>query len=161
MIRLLLLLCAVPLAAAPITQQQALAYLGPWESFRLESYKDGRVNMSVGLGHSLTAHGEPVMARYTEDECLRFFARDFANAQRICRIGVRNFDGLPLAAQEVCIGLAWCCGPTGFLRFVNLRRALAARAFENAAVELYLSRWFWQVGPARANAAVKALRNCS
>lgn len=159
--RLLAMLVAViPLAghSAPVKDADVLAVMKLSEGYRLVPYADGpRGTYSVGVGHNLTAHREPVLARYTEPEVLALFAKDLANARRICRKGVEDFDGLPEAVQLVALHVAWSCGPTGFMRFKDLRRSLSYRAYNAAAVSLRQSKWARQVSAARANHLISVL----
>lgn len=159
---LLTYLCAAALwcgttHAAPLTIDRAYIAMVTWEGHRLVPYKD-RDGWSVGVGHALTMHGEPVRRAYTRAEVYQLFLHDFAVSQEVCRAGVRDFDGLPEEVQLVALSVAWTCGPTGFMAFRDFRRALSRRAWTASATALYLSRWYGQVSPARANAAIATLR---
>jgi len=132
-----------------------------WEGYRLTPYHDpsNRAVWCVGVGHSLTAHRERVKPRYTTHEIERFLLRDIATSLDTCRVAVERFDDLPDDVQLVCINVAFSCGRAGFMRFVNLRRALRYRAYELAASELGHSLWYQkQVAPARARWAYGVLK---
>ncbi len=148
--RYLLLLLPLCVAAKPVTHQAAFPELRKWEGYSLVPYKDG-VCMSVGLGHNLTAHAQPIRP-YTDAECRAFYVHDFAIAQESCRAGVTDFDNLPQNVQIVTIGLVMCVGPKGFRAFKGLRLALSRRAFNAASAEIADSKWFHQVSRARAMA---------
>ncbi len=156
---LLALLCVASAWAAPVDAATVRRSLIKWEGYYVVPYKDGRVNMSVGIGHNLTAHGEPVRPRYTAAQINAMFDRDLMVALRACRTGVERFDELPEEVQLVCISLVWTCGAKGFMRFKDVRSALSRRAYTASSTMLYLSNWFRTQPAARANWAVNTLRS--
>ncbi len=154
-----LMLCLVVTAtAAPLSTDTVYATMVRWEGHKVVPYRD-QDGWSVGVGHALSRHGEPVKRAYTRAEVYRLFVRDYAVSLEICRAGVSGFDGLPEDVRLVCLNVAWGCGPSGFMAFKDLRRSLSRRAYTAAATSLYLSRWYQQVSPARANWAVNTLRS--
>jgi GH24 family phage-related lysozyme (muramidase) len=155
---LLALFCAVSSYAAPVTTERAWVELVRWEGLRLVPYRDAD-GWSVGVGHALTRHGEPVRRRYTSTEVRGLFYHDLAVSLEACRAGVTDFDALPEEVQLVALNVAWSVGPEGFLAFKDLRRALSHRAYTAASVSLYLSRWYQQTSPSRANWAIQTLRS--
>lgn len=129
-----------------------------WEGKSLTPYQDNGSSVSVGIGHNLTALRDSARDLYTDAQVEAFFEADVANALRICRKGVEDFDGLPERVKQVAINVAFCCGSTGFMRFVNFRKALSWRAYNLASVELGHSKWFHTVSAKRANWAFRILR---
>lgn len=160
MLRLLAILALVAPApsalAAPVTLDQARAFLVQFEGYRLVPYRDG-AHISVGIGHNLTVHGERVKSRYTALEVERMFRRDLVWALDACRAGVRDFDDLPERVQLVALGVCWTVGRTGFHRFTNFRRALSYRAYNSAAHELSRTPWARQVGEHRSRHHIHVL----
>jgi GH24 family phage-related lysozyme (muramidase) len=155
-----LLATALPLAAAPVPDASVLAVLRMSEGYRLEPYHDTVLGpWTVGIGHSLDAHGQPVKARYTDAEVQAFARADLAEARAACRRGIAAFDQLPHAVQVVALSVAFGTGATGFQRFVRMRGALSARDYARAARELETSRWSNQVSRSRRDWAVKILRS--
>ena len=155
----LLSFCCSTLGAAPSVAAVRESLI-KWEGYRLTPYRDpsGRA-VCVGVGHSLTAHREPVRVRYTAREVEKMLLRDIATALDTCRAAVDRFDDLPDDVQLVCLNLAFSCGRSGFMRFVNLRLALRYRAYELAASELGLSLWYrQQASPERARWAYGVLK---
>ncbi len=150
--------CATLTRAAPLDTSRVYAELVRWEGHRLVPYRD-QDGWSVGVGHALTMHGEPVKRIYTRAEVYQLFLRDLAVSKEACRVGVRDFDDLPEEVQLIALQVAWTCGPSGFARFKDFRFCLSNRAYYAAATQLYLSRWYRQVSPARANAAITTLRS--
>lgn len=148
---------AAPTQADSLSPTTVELHLRRFEGYRTVPYRDGP-SWSVGVGHNLSAHREPVKARYTDVEIRRFLLADTAAALDACRLGVTGFDDLPVEVQLVCIDLAFTTGSTGFQRWGNLRLALGRRAYSSAAIELTLSRWWRQVSAERANWALRALR---
>lgn len=119
-----------------------------WEGIKFAPYADGKCFTS-GIGHNLNAHREKLKPRYSTLEVDRWFYKDLSLALDAANAGIRDFDDLPDEVQLMVIGLIWTVGPTGFKRFINLRRALSWRAYEAAAIELLDSKWATQVSPAR------------
>ncbi len=158
-LRLFTILCclAARLAAAPLDTDRAYAELVRWEGHRLVPYQD-QDGWSVGVGHALTQHGEPVKRLYTRAEVRALFIHDLAVSLEACRAGVKGFDDLPEAVRLVCLNVVWSVGPAGFMAFKDFRFALSRRAFYASATALYLSRWYHQTSPARANWAIATLR---
>lgn len=152
-----LLSLVAPLSKAAPTEADHFISLLRWESFRLTPYNDG-AHRCVGLGHNLDAHKELPKTVYSQAELMTLFRSDLATSLRAAREGVRDFDELPDEVQLAITGLLWTVGPTGFLKFKNLRLALSMRHFSGAASELYSSKWFRQVSAQRANYTLNALR---
>lgn len=155
----LLSFCCSTLGAAP-SVAAVRETLIKWEGYRLTPYRDpsGRATC-VGVGHNLTAHKEPVKARYTTREVERMLLRDISTALDTCRAAIDRFDDLPDDVQLVCINVAFSCGRAGFMRFTNLRRALRYRAYGLAASELGHSLWYRkQASPERARWAYSVLK---
>lgn len=156
---IVILLClATRLAATPLTTDRALLEMTRWEGHKLRPYRDAD-GWSVGVGHALTRHGEPVKRLYSRAEVYQLFLHDLAVSLEICRSGVRGFDDLPTEVQLVCVNLAWTCGPAGFMAFRDLRFSLSHRAYDAATTALYLSQWYRTQPAARANWAIHVLRS--
>lgn len=153
LLSLLLLFAAPTLFAAP-SLDAIKAHIAHWEGFSLAPYnrsiKGVVVETSVGYGHNLRAHGEPIRL-YTQEEVDAFFARDVEDALRACR-HIKDFDRLPDQVQLCCIGIAFSTGPTGFSKWKGLRRALNGRLYELAGYEIASSVWARQVGQTRMRA---------
>lgn len=134
-------------------------HLVAYEGYRTRPYRDGD-GWSVGIGHSLTQHREAAIwtRPYTAAEIEALYARDISWTLDACRRGVAHFDDLPPAVRQVCVGVAFTVGRTGFDHFVSFRLALSYRAYDAAAVELNRSRWADQVSPARHNSYIRILK---
>ena len=155
---------ALPAVAQPAPPRSLTApdyrkSLIQFEGVRLKPYREANGDWTVGIGHNLSARREKVKPSYTQNEIALFFDRDLAAALRAARALVDNFDDLPDPAKEVVIHLIFQCGPTGFSRFKNLRRALDRGAWNAAATELWDSRWFRQTPAPRANWALRSLQS--
>ncbi len=155
---LLALACVASACAAPLNTDLVMVEMTLWEGHRLTPYPDAG-GWSVGIGHSLTQHGEPVKRTYTRLEVRQLFYHDLAVAYEAARAGVSDFDDLPDDVRLLTLGVIWGVGPTGFERFRAFRLALSYRSYDLAANELGLSRWYQQVSPRRANAALHTLRS--
>lgn len=122
-----------------------------WEGYRLTPYRDPvSKDWCVGVGHNLTARRQAIRGSYTALEVEKMLLHDISEAIDAARAAVRGYDELPDEVQLVVVHLAFSCGRSGLLRFINLRRALGWRAYNSAATELRLSRWYSQVSPSRA-----------
>ncbi len=155
---LAILLClAARLAAAPLDTDRVYSAMVLWEGHRLVPYKD-QDGWSVGVGHSLTTHAEPVRRSYSRAEVYQLFLRDYAVSLEAARAGVIDFDELSEEVRITVLGIIWTVGPTGFMRFKDLRVALSRRAWSAACVSLYLSKWYRTQPAARANSAINTLR---
>lgn len=149
------LLIASTCCASP-SESEYLKYLKFAEGYKLTPYND-RGNAVVGVGHNLTVNNDTPKALYSEKEIAAFFRKDLAKALTACRSGISNFDSLPDPVQLVTVGLVWSVGPAGFKKFKNYRAHLSLRQYIPAAMELYGSKWFGQVGPERAQHAVRVI----
>lgn len=129
-----------------------------WERLRFAPYTEENGSVTVGIGHSLSANRERPKLSYSRAQIDRYFAADVANATRICRIGINEFDKLPLQVRAVAINIAYQVGPTGFMQFKNFRYALSCRLYEMAAGTLKVSRWYGETNSARTHWAIDTLR---
>lgn len=153
-----LCLCATITRAAPVFIDRAWREMVKWEGNKTTPYRDAG-GWSVGVGHNLTAHGQPVKSAYTRAEVYQLFLHDLAVSLEAARAGVRDFDDLPQDVQLVVLGVIWGVGPTGFTRFHSFRLALSYRAYSSATTELASSKWARQVSAARYNVAIRVLRS--
>lgn len=131
-----------------------------WEGYRLTPYRDPvSKDWCVGVGHNLTARRQAIRRSYTALEVERLLLKDVAEAVDAARAAVRGYDELPDDVQLVVLHLAYTTGRRGLMQFTNLRLALGWRAYNAAATELRLSRWYAQVSPSRAKWAHDILYN--
>lgn len=139
--------------ASAIPSDKVLIYLIQMEGFKLVPYRDGH-QLCVGIGHVIT---DSTVRIYSDEQIYAWFDADLANARRICRKGIKGFDDLPHDAQLVSISLAWCVGPTGFMRWKDFRTQLSKRRYKRAAEALQQSLWWKQVSVDRAEDAYNRL----
>ena len=130
-----------------------------FEGCRLAPYWDR--GWSVGYGHSLSAHKEPIKRRYTQDEIDAFLERDIQEAVATCRTTIKYFDELPIPSQRVAILLAYQTGRGGFMRFVDFRRALSLRDYSKATNALTHSLWACKTQDSRVSWSIASLREAA
>jgi GH24 family phage-related lysozyme (muramidase) len=153
-----LLAHAARLVGAQIPQLQSdRQSLEHWEGVRSRPYRDKNA-WCVGIGHSLTAHFEPVKSLYSTAEIEAFYSSDYADTLRIARKSVKDFDGLPTAARMVIVNVIWTVGPTGFMKLRSFRAALSRRDYWLAASYLQKTKWRADVGVDRSEWAIQTLR---
>jgi lysozyme len=151
----ILWLMAGVVRAQPTQADPFRSYLVSVEGYRQAPYRDQN-HWAVGVGHNLSSHKQPVRT-YSRAQIDSFYQDDLAITLRAARGGVRDFDTLPLSARQVVVGLIWTTGPAGFRGFTRFRQALSTRDYHDAARELRASKWWTQVGQARARRAYEAL----
>lgn len=154
--RLLLFILAIPCIASPSLSQFRDSLIH-WEGLKPTPYRDKGV-LSVGIGHNTHFDSKPLKTHLTALEIEMLFRMDLSKALDAARKGVGDFDDLPNDIQLVVINLIWGVGRTGFMGFSNFRLCLTYRLYDSAATELADSRWYRQVGPARANWAYKTIK---
>jgi lysozyme len=144
------------IATDPLASQVAR-----YEGIRTTMYHDSLGIPTVGIGFNLNrsdarAHIEALGLNYnqvrngtqslTSVQILTLFRADLQTAQNNARTLVPNYDTLPPTVQRVVADMTFNLGASRFGQFVELRRALAARDFAQAAHEMENSRWYHQVG---------------
>lgn len=132
------------LELAPIVSQ-----LAKFEGFRGEVYLDHLGHPTIGFGHKLPP-GVPRPKRVTREAAYRLLWEDVRHAS--CA-ATRLFPDLPHYPLPVCQGvvhMVFQLGPSGVMKFTNLRKALSVRNWTEAANEALSSRWAVQT-PVRAH----------
>ena len=131
------------------------------EGCRLELYNDHLGLLSCGIGHLLTPtddeFGLPVGTPISSDRVNELFKRDLEICLDDCRALFTDFDGLPDDAQAVIANMAFNLGRTRLGKFKKYIAAIERHDWQNAASEMYDSKWRKQV-PARAGRLIRRIR---
>lgn len=133
--------------ATPVPTNQVRAVLAKFEGEYHYPYRDNGGTWCAGIGHRITGVPQLFYSQRTVD---KWFKADLERARTVCRRGITQFDSLPWDAQIVALQLAFCVGNSGFMRFEQFRKWLSHRDYRKAARELKNSKWWGQVGEARA-----------
>ena len=117
------------------------------EGLRLRPYRDSVGILTVGYGHNLTDHYEPLPdGPITVQEAEEIFQRDYRAAMMACMRIVPNFSTLDEVRRAVVLDMAFNLGEAKLASFKRFLGALAMREWRQAAREMIDSRWAGQVG---------------
>lgn len=121
------------------------------EGLRLVPYKDptkkGNV-YSIGYGHNLTAHGEPI-APITSQSAERLFSNDYNEAQnRAVQLAGNRYDDLTPTQQAILNDMSFQMGDK-LGGFKNMFGAIKSGNYGNVPKEMLDSEWARQT-PQRA-----------
>jgi lysozyme len=119
------------------------------EGLSLTPYKCPAGHWTVGYGHNLDAHSEPVPESITLERAEQYLAQDIQNARHDCEMFISCWNDLNETRQAVLIDMCFNIGTSGLLRFHRLIRNLELKYFAYAALEMMHSLWAEQV-PERA-----------
>ncbi len=123
----------------------------------LSIYKDHLGYPTFGIGHlvleSDPEHGKPVGTAVSETRMLEAFDHDVVSVVADCHILYPDFEALPEEAQQIIGNMMFNMGRTRLSKFKNMKRAVDARQWKTASVEMMDSAWYRQV-PNRAQRLV-------
>lgn len=114
------------------------------EAYRTHPYTDSTGNLSIGIGHNLTANGLP--DRMIEE----LFEMDLAIAEDELR-GFPWWHRLDPIRKTVLVELNFNMGLKTLQTFKKMLAALTAGDYKQASVELVDSKWYAQVGAERGH----------
>jgi lysozyme len=115
------------------------------EGLRLKPYQCTEGRWTVGYGHNLDSHREPVPEIISLQEAEDYFEADLAAAIHACVLLVPGWDLLDDVRQAVMIDMAFNLGPFGLENFKNMLTAISEKDWQLAALEMLNSRWAGQV----------------
>ena len=123
------------------------------EGLCLNLYKDSLGYNTIGVGRCLDKNG------ISEDEAMHLLENDInrvvANLDKVWEVW-RSF---PVAAQEVCVDMAFQMGITGFMNFRRTRALMEMGAWLEASEEILRSKYNTQT-PARCARNSRKLALC-
>lgn len=116
------------------------------EGYSATPYKCTAGHTTIGYGHSLTAHGEDIPAKWTKECAEAAFIADYEKAERECAAMIRGFSELDAVRQAVLVDMAFNMGIGGLIKFRKMLNHLWLKQYSNAAKEMMQSKWAAQVG---------------
>lgn len=116
------------------------------EGLRLEPYKCPAGHWTVGYGHNLEVHGEPIPERITIDQAEEYLNEDIADATRDCKQRIACFNELDEVRQAVLIDMCFNMGIWGLLTFKRMLKWVSKAFWGQATIEMLNSKWAEQVG---------------
>ncbi|MBB3256844.1 lysozyme [Paraburkholderia bannensis] len=129
------------------------------EGVRTVPYKDTTGNLTVGVGHNLTASPLPAGWTYplSQAQITQLLITDVANTIAQLNASAKWWGTLCEVRQRVVANMAFNLGITKFLGFEKAISAMKEGAWDVAADEMQNSLWFKQVGD-RAVRLCQAMR---
>jgi len=130
-----------------------------YEDCVLVPYPD-RDGWSVGYGHWL-GKVKPDIENISPQQAEEFFQADFAIAindydKVFCEIYRMN-DKINIARKFAFIDMLFTLGLSQFLDFDDMLRAVEVEDWKEVALEVFNSKYFWQVGKERIKENMKRL----
>lgn len=121
------------------------------EGVKSKPYRDSVGILTIGCGRNLEHVG------LFPDEINYLLENDIKRAENDARALFPSFDELSDNRKAVLINMAFNLGMDRLGKFRKFRRAVEAKDFDNAYVEMVSSMWADQVGP-RATRLAKLMR---
>lgn len=121
------------------------------EALRLKPYTDTKGQVTIGVGHNLSARG------ISRELALQWLDEDIAETVYDVRRAWPWFDRLDPVRQGVLLNLAFNMGLTVLGKFHRFLDALQAGNYKAAAVEMMDSDWATQVGARATRLATEML----
>ena len=132
------------------------------EGCKYEVYLDHLGLPTFGIGHLIVAadpeYGEPVGTPVSEERVRQAFDLDILVTSEDCHSLYDDFDDLPEEAQLIIANMCFNLGYPRLSKFKNMKAAVDARSWNEAADQMVDSRWHDQV-PNRAKRLVGRMRN--
>ena len=126
------------------------------------AYIDSEGHLTVGHGHKVLPGDNIVKGQaISPDRAEKLFTKDMASVKKQTRGLTKNFDILPLEAQEVLMQMVFQMGFAGVRKFKEMVKALNLNKpdLKKAADEMLNSTWAKEQTPARAKRLAKIMRN--
>lgn len=124
----------------PTSKAKLRALLTQEEGYRQFAYQDTTGNLTIGIGHNLTANGISInAANYILDEDIDYFINKIKES-------VPVFDDLCEARQMVLVDMCFNLGLKGFLKFTRMLAYVCQEDYVSAAGEIEYSKAAMQTG---------------
>ncbi len=114
------------------------------EGLWLKPYRCPKGYWTIGCGHNLEAHGEPIPDEITLEQAEKYLEQDLKNAIADCA-RIEGFAELDQVRQAVLIDMCFM-GIGKLLGFHRMLTAISAKKFGIAAIELLDSDYAIEVG---------------
>lgn len=119
------------------------------EGLRLEAYLCPAGKLTIGVGHNLEANPLPglgVGAVITEARAAEILADDLRDVIEELRRRIPWVEKLDEVRQAALVDMAFNLGAAGLMKFRGFLRDLQEGGFAGDSVEMFRSRWAYQVG---------------
>jgi len=100
---------------------------------------------TVGYGHNLEAHNEPIPKLITQQEAEDYLSQDIQSAVNDCINSIPCFANLDSVRQAVLVDMCFNLGIKGLLGFKQTLTYVSNGEYEQAASQMLLSKWAKQV----------------
>lgn len=110
------------------------------EGYSLTPYKDTNGYWTIGRGHKLRKFFKPHL-KWTHEQVEEQFQKDvYAASDEFMRVKRQIYPTLDLVRSEACVEMVFWMGLPTFLEFKEVQKALSARDYKLAALEVYNSK---------------------
>lgn len=117
---------------------------------------------TCGIGHLITEwdeeYGQEVGTSISDDRVNDLFDKDIAVTLEECKLLYNDFDVLPSEAQHIIANMMFNMGRPRLSRFHKMKKAIDARDWNEASLQMQDSRWYHQVTN-RAERLVQRMKN--
>ena len=125
-------------------------------------YLDHLSLKTTGIGHLITEWDEeydkPVGTPVSEERVNELFDKDIAVTLEECKLLYNDFDVLPSEAQHIIANMMFNMGRPRLSRFHKMKKAIDARDWNEASLQMQDSKWYHQVTN-RAERLVQRMKN--
>jgi len=132
------------------------------EGIKLEIYEDHLGLPTHGIGHLITEwdeeYGKPIGTPVSEDRVNQCFNVDVQGTIQECKLLYNDFEVLPSEAQLVIANMMYNMGRPRLSRFHKMKKAVDARDWNEASLQMQDSKWYHQVTN-RADRLVQRMKN--
>jgi lysozyme len=127
-----------------VNRERLTKQLERHEGLRLKPYHCSEGVWTVGYGHNLQSHGEPVR-EITLEQADAWLQEDIDDALRAVHDLFPTYPSLTDERQEVLVNMAFNLGAQGLAAFHSLQRAVTAGEWRAARESMKASKWARQV----------------
>ncbi|BAQ88139.1 Phage-related lysozyme (muraminidase) (COG3772) [uncultured Mediterranean phage uvMED] len=117
---------------------------------------------TCGIGHLITEwdeeYGLEVGTSISEERVNELFDKDIAVTLEECKLLYNDFDVLPSEAQHIIANMMFNMGRPRLSRFHKMKKAIDARDWNEASLQMQDSKWYHQVTN-RAERLVQRMKN--
>ena len=117
---------------------------------------------TCGIGHLITEwdeeYGLEVGTSISEERVNELFDKDIAVTLEECKLLYNDFDVLPTEAQHIIANMMYNMGRPRLSRFHKMKKAIDARDWNEASLQMQDSKWYHQVTN-RAERLVQRMKN--
>ena len=119
------------------------------EGIKYEIYYDHLGYPTFGIGHFVKTDdpefGQPIGFQVSEERVHEAFESDMETVLKDCTKLYSDWDELPEEAQHIIANMMFNMGYPRLSKFKNMKAAVDARDWQQAAIEMKSSLWYKQV----------------